>query len=71
LTRIALMNAARVRMSEGLRSAAIISTICLPVRYATSWRSRSGAGMAAEPGSDMPSASVRLFIVVAVPIVLQ
>ncbi len=27
--------------------------------------------MAAEPGRDIPSASVRLFIVVAVPIVLQ
>ena len=34
-------------------------------------RSRYGAGIAAEPGNDMPSASVSEFIVVAVPMVLQ
>src|SRR3954452_18208306 len=34
-------------------------------------RSLWGAGMAAPPGSIMPSASVREFMVVAVPMVLQ
>src|SRR5262245_52551884 len=70
-TRIALRKAVRVRMSEGLRSACTISTICRPVRQAHSCRSRYGAGIAALPGSDSPSASVSEFIVVAVPIVLQ
>ena len=65
------MNAVRVRMSEGLRSARTISTICRPVFHAHSSRSRYGAGIAALPGSDMPSASVSEFIVVDVPIVLQ
>ena len=71
LTRIAFRNAARVRMSDGFRSAATISTMRRPVSQAHSWRSRCGAGIAAEPGSDIPRASVRLFIVVAVPMVLQ
>src|SRR6478735_10040526 len=71
LTRIALWNASLVSTSEGLRSSCTISTMRLPVRYDTSCRSRYGAGIAAEPGSDMPSASARLFIVEAVPIVLQ
>ena len=65
------MNAARVRMSDGLRSACTISTICRPVRQAHSRRSRYGAGIAALPGSDSPSASASEFIVVAVPMVLQ
>ncbi len=34
-------------------------------------RSRYGAGMAAQPGSDMPSASAMAFMVEAVPMVLQ
>src|SRR5665213_4590514 len=71
LTRMALMKASLVRMSEGLRSAATISTMARPVRYAHSARSRCGAGIAAEPGSDMPSASVSEFMVLAVPMVLQ
>ena len=71
LTRIAFRKAARVRMSDGLRSARTISTMRRPVSHAACWRSRCGAGIAADPGSDMPSASVNEFIVVAVPIVLQ
>ena len=71
LTRIALWNASLVRMSEGFRSSATISAMRLPVRYATSCRSRYGAGIAADPGRLMPSASHSEFIVVAVPIVLQ
>ena len=34
-------------------------------------RSRYGAGMAPQPGSDMPSASASAFMVEAVPMVLQ
>ena len=40
LTRIALMNAARVMMSDGLRSSCTISTARMPVRQAISCRSR-------------------------------
>ena len=42
-----------------------------PVSYAISPRSRYGAGIAAQPGSERPSASATAFIVDAVPIVLQ
>jgi hypothetical protein len=71
LTRIALRKAARVMMSEGLRSSRTISTMRRPVRHAISARSRWGAGIAAPPGNCMPSASASAFIVVAVPMVLQ
>ena len=46
-------------------------TMRLPVSYAIQPRSRCGAGIAAQPGSDMPSASASEFIEVAVPMVLQ
>jgi len=48
-----------------------MSTMRLPVSYAFSARSLCGAGIAALPGSDIPSASASEFIVDAVPIVLQ
>src|ERR1700722_1812542 len=69
--RIAFRNASRHRMSDGLRSAWTISTICRPVCHAHCCRSRYGAGIAAEPGKDIPNISVNEFMVVAVPIVLQ
>src|SRR3546814_18414806 len=71
LTRIAFRNAARVMMSDGRRLVRTISTIRLPVSHAHSCRSRYGAGIAAEPGNDIPSASASEFIVVAVPNQLQ
>ena len=46
-------------------------TIRRPVWYAIHPRSLCGPGMAAHPGSDMPSASASEFIDSAVPIVLQ
>ncbi len=46
-------------------------TMRLPVSYAICPRSRCGAGIAAQPGNDMPSASASEFIDRAVPIVLQ
>ena len=70
-TTIAFSNASFVMMREGFRSSRTISTIRLPVAYAICPRSRYAAGMLAQPGSDMPSASARLFIDSAVPIVLQ
>ena len=48
-----------------------MSTIRLPVRYAIWPRSRYAAGITAQPGRDMPSASASEFIESAVPIVLQ
>src|SRR3546814_3584132 len=66
LTRIAFRNAARVMMSDGRRLVRTISTIRLPVSHAHSCRSRYGAGIAAEPGNDIPSASASEFLVVAV-----
>src|SRR5260370_32791667 len=71
LTTMAFSNAARVNTCDGLRSSHTISTLRFPVRYAISWRSRCGAGIAAQPGRLMPSASASEFMVVAVPIVLQ
>ncbi len=70
-TTIAFSNAARVSTWEGRRSSRTISTLRLPVRYAISCRSRCGAGIAAQPGRLIPSASASEFIVEAVPIVLQ
>gem|GEM_PF-2729592 len=68
---IALRKASRVRMRDGRRSSCAISTIRLPVRYAICARSRYGAGIAAHPGNDIPSASATAFMVDAVPMVLQ
>ena len=71
LARIAFSKAARVRMREIRRSSRTIATARLPVRWAT-WRRRaSTAGIAALPGRLMPSASARLFMVEAVPMVMQ
>src|ERR1041384_1128165 len=42
-----------------------------PVTYAIWPRSRYGAGIAAHPGNESPSASATAFIVDAVPMVLQ
>src|SRR5882672_6798339 len=70
-TTMAFSKAARVMMSDGFRSSRTISTIRLPVRYAIWPRSLCTAGMAAQPGSIMPSASASEFMVVAVPMVLQ
>ena len=67
----AFSNAALVMMSEGRRFSCTIGTIRRPVSYAICPRSRYGAGIAAQPGSDMPSASASEFIDVAVPMVLQ
>ena len=58
-------------MSEGRRFSFTIPTMRLPVSNAIQPRSRYGAGIAAQPGSDMPSASASEFIEVAVPMVLQ
>src|ERR1700733_5677242 len=70
-TTMALRNASRVMMDEGRTSWRTSSTIRFPVSYAMCCRCRYGAGIAAEPGSCIPSASANEFIVVAVPIVLQ
>src|ERR1700680_750453 len=68
---MAFSKAARVKISDGLRSSRTISTARTPVSYAICPRSRYGAGIAAQPGSDMPSASAIAFMVDAVPMVLQ
>ena len=70
-TAIAFRNASRVMTSEGLRSSCAISTMRRPVASAIAGRSVYGAGIAAHPVNDMPSASASAFIVEAVPIVLQ
>ena len=71
LTTMTFSNASRVMILEGRRSSHTMSTMRLPVRYAICARSLCGAGMAAQPGSDMPSASASEFMVDAVPMVLQ
>src|SRR5262245_11552771 len=70
-TAIAFSNAALVMIALGVRSSWTISTIRRPVAYAICARSRYGAGIAAHPGSDIPTASARTFIDKAVPMVLQ
>src|SRR5277367_7114880 len=67
----AFSNACLVMMSDGRRFSFTMPTMRLPVSNAIHPRSRYGAGMAAQPGSDMPRASASEFIEVAVPIVLQ
>ena len=69
--RMAFSNASRVRMSDGLMSALTISTILRPVRWARVLRRASTAGRAPLWGRHMPSASTRLDMVEAVPMVLQ
>ena len=58
-------------MREGLRSSRTISTMRRPLSSAIARRRESGAGIAAEPGSDMPSASATMAMVDAVPITVQ
>ncbi|SAL75019.1 hypothetical protein AWB69_09269 [Caballeronia udeis] len=58
-------------MSEGRRFSATMPTMRLPVAYAIHPRARCGPGIAAQPGSDMPSASASEFMESAVPMVLQ
>src|SRR4029077_1172603 len=67
----AFSNACFVMMSDGRRFSCTMPTIRLPVSYATQPRSRYGAGIAAQPGSDIPSASASEIIDGAVPIVFQ
>src|SRR5579871_525307 len=67
----AFSNACLVMMSDGRRFSRTMPTIRLPVSYAIQPRSRYGAGIAAQPGSDMPRVSASEFIDVAVPMVLQ
>ncbi len=70
-TCIAFRNAALVRIADGRTPSRISSTARRPVRWASSYRRESGAGMAAAPVSVMPSASAMLVIVLAVPITMQ
>ena len=70
-TRIAFRKLSRVRILDGRKSSYAISTMRRPVSYAICPRSRYGAGIAAQPVNDRPSASATAFIVDAVPIVLQ
>ena len=68
---IEFSKASRVSILDGVRSSFTISTMRSPVRYDISPLSLRGAGIAAQPGRDIPSPSAREFIVVAVPMVLQ
>lgn len=70
-TTMAFSKAWRVRMCDGRMSSRTMSHMRMPVAYAICPRSRYGAGMLAQPGSDMPSASASEFIDSAVPMVLQ
>jgi hypothetical protein len=69
--RMAFSKAARVMMSDGLMSSFTSWTMRFPLRWASTLRRESTAGRAAFIGSEMPSASVRLAMVEAVPMVLQ
>ena len=69
--RIAFSNDALVITSLGLRSLITISTIRRPVLWAACSNLLSAAGIPATPGSVIPSASAKIPIVDAVPIVLQ
>ncbi len=71
LTRMAFSKASRVSTSDGLRSSLTICTIRRPVTCAITRRRLSTAGIAALPESAIPSASVMLAMVEAVPMVLQ
>ena len=68
---IALMKASLVMMSLGRRFSATIDTISEPVSWDSDSSRASGAGVPANPGIVMPSASAMTAIVEAVPIVLQ
>ena len=70
-TRSALVKAAGVRMRSGVSPSAASATARAPLSRATRWRSASTAGIAALPGSIMPSASAAHAMVLAVPITMQ
>jgi hypothetical protein len=69
LTTMAFSKAFRVMMSDGFRSSYHADDALAVVGHLAALA--MGAGMAAEPGNCMPSASASEFIVVAVPMVLQ
>ncbi len=70
--RMALSKAGAVKISLGLGPPAVaISTARRPASSASASRRESAAGMAALPGSVMPSASAIEAIVEAVPITMQ
>ena len=68
---MALRNDAFVMMSLGLRSAATRSTMSRPVSCESDSSRASAAGVPANPGMVIPSASATTAIVDAVPMVLQ
>ncbi len=65
-TAMAFSNASRVRICRAVMPARSMPTTASPERCANPSRRRSTAGGAAEPGSDMPSASPTAAIVLAV-----
>ena len=71
LTLMAFSNAARVMIVEGRTFSPTMSTMRRPARWAITKRLASTAGIAAEPGNCIPSASAMQAIVDAVPIVMQ
>ena len=69
--RTAFKKFSRVSTFEMRRSSLTISTIRRPVSCEITRRRLSTAGIAAQPGRLMPSASAMLFMVEAVPMTLQ
>ena len=65
-TAMAFSNASLVRICRAVMPWRSISTTAIPLRRAKPSRRRSTAGGAADPGSDMPSASAAEAIVLAV-----
>ena len=70
-TRTAFSTAAAVMILSGVRSDFAIATARAPVASAARSRSACTAGIAAVPGSVMPSASAMAAMVLAVPITAQ
>src|SRR6516225_1891939 len=70
-TVMAFSNASRVIIRAGVRPASIMGTAARPLNSAMARRRESGAGMLAQPVSDIPKASARLVMVEAVPITVQ
>ena len=68
VTAMAFSNASLVRIWRAVMPCRSISTTAIPLLRAKPSRRRSTAGGAAEPGSDMPSASAALAMVLAVNI---
>ena len=65
-TATAFSNASLVKISLGLKSAFKTSIICIPAFLASLALSENTAGTVPFPGSPIPSASVKQFIVFAV-----